>query len=279
MRPIYYLLSLISIFILNAIHASEQSLPLPEERIWLTQFFKDLLLYEGGIYTLLGEKPITIVSLPHYTQEEIEAYHAKLSEDERKKLFSMKNYSLPQTWDKWKKINDRYQMKRFLLNEFRSESNQKVSHLYFVNILQTANLIEDHYENFRKEVEFDFDPLEVVLQLKQETLSEFWLKISKNSYLSGLLLGYGKANAYAFHRKYSSSKISKEFFAKYPSTFSRKLPQGEITYSIDDFEIPMFVSFAFPDEIVEKYQKKKKQIQELYKGKDFLDFTLQVLID
>jgi hypothetical protein len=38
-----------------------------EEKVWLTQFFEDVMSCERGIYTLLGSKPLTMIAIEKYS--------------------------------------------------------------------------------------------------------------------------------------------------------------------------------------------------------------------
>jgi hypothetical protein len=48
------------------------------------------------------------------------------------------------------------------------------------------------------------------------------------------------------------------------------------TYDLNCLAIPGFVAFE-GDETVEMYKQEKKKIQQIYRGKDFLEVTLQQL--
>lgn len=41
-----------------------------EERVWLTQFFEDVMLCKNGIYTLYGSKPLTMIAMEQYSDAE-----------------------------------------------------------------------------------------------------------------------------------------------------------------------------------------------------------------
>ena len=57
----------------------------PHEREWLTQFFSDIMLFQQGIYTLWGaHKPITIIPVGNYSEEEMKAIYDALPEEEKK---------------------------------------------------------------------------------------------------------------------------------------------------------------------------------------------------
>jgi hypothetical protein len=252
-----------------------------EERVWMAQFFNDFLLSNQAIFTLWGAKPITEVILYHYTDEEKQAYYDSMTAEEKKKCFTIEGYSLEETWQKWERVSSRFPMKRYML--FKSEifQDQKASLVYFVNILQTAVVIQENYEAFRKVVNFDFNPLEVVLQMKDKN-SIFWnaMKngLGSTSTLWGLLFGFGKINSYAYQWKYfDHTESCEEFCNQLTTRLSNASLHGKVVCSIDDFQIPYFISFDESDEIVRSYKEERKRIQAIYKGRDFLNVTLERL--
>ncbi|MBA3957785.1 MAG: hypothetical protein H0X51_05250 [Parachlamydiaceae bacterium] len=251
-----------------------------EERQWLTQFFYDVMLDEHGIYTLWGSKPLTLIVIEKYSNEEIKKYNDSFSEEEKKETIIVEDYSLPETWDKWESIKSRFPMNRYLL--FKTEMFEKEENtefVLFVDLLKTANLIQEHYSAFQKVVRYDFHPLEVTLEIQQAN-SKFWQKVKGNSDLFGLLYGFGATNANSFHWKYFDHPAGcEEFCEKINGTSSNPLIYGHVKYTIDYFDLPSFASFSEFDDVIEKYKKERSWIQQQYKGKDFLDLTLQRLME
>ena len=252
-----------------------------EERIWMTKFFTEILLEQHAIYTLWGSKPISLIIIDEYTNEEVDAYYNSLSEEEKKNIVTLIDavYDFPENWRKWEKISSRFPTKKFLFFKSNLHKDPRATFIYFVNILNTAFVIEDHYALFRKTVGFDFNPLEVVLEITNKD-SKFWKKAINSALLSGILFGYGKKNALTFHWKHFDHPSNcANFLDSYKHRESNPLPssQRKEFYSIQNFPIPSFISFDDNDEVVEKYKKERAYIQEVYKDKDFLDVTLEKL--
>jgi hypothetical protein len=246
-----------------------------ESKEWMEAFFRDLLLVEGGIYTLLGSKPITQISLETFTEEEKQAYVDSLSKKELENALVIEDYSLPQHWEKWKKISAQFPLKRYLLLE--KETKEHAKSLYFINIFQTAVTIEENYEAFRKVVHFDFNPLEVVLEM-QDANSKFWEVVEDNDLLKGLLLGYGKINAYAFFWKYeSASPRIANFMSSLADVQRNDEFIGKVQFSPKNFDIPLFTSFESNRTTQNKYKQERQAIQTFYQKKDFVKATLDIL--
>lgn len=246
-----------------------------EERVWLTQFFTDIMLTEHGIYTLCGSsKPITLIVVDTYSEKEIKAFFNALTEEEKKEYFEIEGYSLPETWQKWEEISRRFSMPRFRLFKTDLFQSPDAFFVLFVDILKTALIIQENYGLFQKAVKFDFHPLEVALEIDKSD-SKFWKNIEGHSNLFGLLFGYGKTNSTIFHWKHP--KACEEFCQKIPSSSSREQIKGKVKFSIDHFDIPSFISFGEYDEVVEKYKEERSRIKQMYQGHDFLDLTLKKL--
>lgn len=250
-----------------------------EDRQWMSKFFKDLLLDEHGIFTLMGSKPLTLIILSHYTDEEIQAYYDGLTEEEKKNGHIIEKYDLPENWEKWEKMSSLFPMKRFMLFKSDLYEDPNATFVFFVDVLKTAMVIQENYEIFQKAVGFDFNPVEVVLEMKNKG-SQFWGKVNGNSFLWGILFGYGKANAFAFHWKhFDHTKMSENFFESLNPTFSEQPLRGKVEITLKNFQIPAFVSFDDNDPIIDRYKKERERIQDIYKSRDFLDFTLQRLMN
>jgi hypothetical protein len=177
-----------------------------------------------------------------------------------------------------------------LINRWK-EQNPEGTAIYdilFVDIPRTALVILENYELFKQVVGHDFDPLKLVFELKNED-SAFWNKISGTptySYLWGLLYGFGKENAWYYYWKSrhmmgeasEEEKLMSHSIISQPSRPSI-FPEERDAYSISKFPIPAFVSFSENDSVVKKYESERDRIQQLYKGKDFVLFTLELLTD
>lgn len=50
-------------------------------------------------------------------------------------------------------------------------------------------------------------------------------------------------------------------------------------YTLSNFTIPIFKSFSENDPVVAKYEAEKEKIRQLYKGKDFVTYTLELLTE
>ncbi len=275
----------IFIFLFSACRQSEKDCShlyvAKEDKQWIEKFFHDLLFKEGGAYTLWGSKPITEIVAYHYSDEEMIELMRQLPEEELKSCYKDEQYDFPENWERWEAICINFPFHKHLLFRAHFSEDRKMSYIYFVDIIKTALLIQDNYDLFRREIGFEFHPLEVVLEMPKQS-SEFWKRLRKSpnsSLLWGLLFGYGKQNSSLFNWKYQNLNCaSRDFIDLLSQTSSNPSPEGHVRLSIDAFLLPSFISFTEEDEVLSKYKNEREKIREIYKNKDLLKITLEELM-
>lgn len=302
-----------------------------KERVWMEKFFKDIMLDHCAVYTLCGSKPMTKIDIYYHSEEEVMAWYDQMSDEEKKTAVVVDDYDLPENWEKWEKICSHFPMSRYLFFRRVDPEDPNFASLYFVDIAKTASTLQENYAIFRSETGFKFDPLKVVLAIKE--WPEFWNKVFDSSTLVGLLYGFGLKNSSSFAWKYGdhpeahdrffpslnpkiaslagqemqdfdsksaqmkgkhSQKVrAPRFGANYGSKthvswtdptaifrlksyFSDEPAFGKATLS--KFPLPIFASYSDgKDEVIEKYRKEREAIRKEYRGKDFLNSTLEKL--
>lgn len=252
-----------------------------EERVWLREFFRDLLFKHPGAYTLFGTKPISTSCVYHLNEEdkkEMEEYYKNLSEEERLKM-RKKRYDYDGNYEKWQKIKDRFSISQYLFGSFPLPFDDKVEIVLFVNIEETLRTLLKYYDDFRRVLGHDFDPFKAVFEVENKD-SEFWKIVMQNHALQGILIGFGRDNAWFFewelNYKDEKDKMGK-FLTSLPAKFAE---DADIeNYSSQYFLLPVFTSYGLHpnQQLIEKYIKERKQINSLYKGRDEVDITLSWL--
>lgn len=146
----------------------------PSEYKSLEKFFRYFLLYESGIYTLLGSKPMTEMHIVYkkkrlleLTQEELKEFsyfelnqddkndmlfYRALSSEQREKAILIPGrdfiYNSAELWDQWDHLKNRFPVsERFLLLKRERPLEElgtfdphidKILDILFVNVFQTA---------------------------------------------------------------------------------------------------------------------------------------------
>ena len=264
----------------------------------LEDSLKHIMIRCHGIYTLIGSKPITqlsvldpgVINFREMSEEQIRERYEKLP-DKVKEMTSFEefkdqpslDYDQKKLWDFWYKRWKNYTGGKYLFYEidgYVEVGGQKKRQVegVFVNVLETAYILKKHYEEFKKVVGKDFDPLEVVYELPTRNESEFWRKI-KGDFFSGLLFGFGEKNAFLFqlreegripfHGNLLFLDIEEE------RKKSKSINKKELT--INDLCIPDYVSFSPTDPIRLRYKQEREEILKIYSKKNFLKKTLRYL--
>lgn len=252
-----------------------------EEKVWLQEFFRDLLFNYPGAYTLFGTKPISTSCVYHFTEEdkrEIEEYNKNLSKEERSKMRE-KRYDYDANYEKWQKIKARFPIHQYLFGSFPSPYVDKVEVVLFVNVEETLRTLLNYYDDFRRVLGHDFDPIQVVFEVENKE-SEFWKLVIHHHSLQGILLGYGRDNAWFFEWELKH-KDEKSQTGNFLSSLLVKVDEkGDIEkYTPQNFLLPIFRSYGLHSntQLIEQYKKERAYIKSLYNGRDEVDVALEWL--
>lgn len=263
------------------------------------EFFKRFLFLDSGVYTLYGSKPMTeIILCPESPEEKLalqEEALKKLSPEELEQFKASsfeyeENYWFEETWAMWEKQLATLPIKRYLFVERKigiPPESQKNRYIYFINIEETAKVLQSHYHLFKEYVGFDFDPLSVVFEVKKAD-SPFWNAIwdrpitDKNVCLIGILFGFGFENSYPFSWYFTENpSVEKTAFIQTvlngasSTTTPKELKQF---HPPNCFFLPGYASFSQFDPHKEKYQKEYERIRQIYRHSDLIDCTMQQLL-
>jgi hypothetical protein len=257
-----------------------------EEKVWLREFFQALLFEDPGAYVLYGTKPMSwsIPSQPLSASEqaELKIWYEALPEEEKTKYIVRENvYDFHGDFQRWKKIMHRFPITQYLFGTFPSHYSEGRDSLFFVNIEQMVRTLLKNYSDFRRVLGFDFDPLQAVFEIENRD-SPFWKGVTHNHFLLGILLGFGKDNAYFYEcMREFDQKQSKmgDFIRSLPARVyeERDLP---FQSNLQNFVLPIFASYGlYPNDkqLFEQYKKEQKQIKALYRGRDEVDVALEWL--
>lgn len=261
------------------------------EEIRWNEFYTRLLFIEGAAFTLYGSKPMTELVLDHRSKKEKERLRreriSKMSLKEKKgeKIKWNPEYDFEETWRLWEKALNNSEINKFIIVHYSRKSSD-FDFVYLINITQLATELKKHYHLFQRYLGFDFDPLEVVIDIQNEE-SPFWNKIFNDESLDqericliGILFGYGLENSYPFSLVFNDHRTgpSKEFTAYlFDATTKNMSRKGIKEFSPTNFPIPGFRTFSHLDPITLKYEREKTEIIKYYSGKDLNQATLDLL--
>lgn len=284
---------------------------LPNQKEDCTIFLENLMIREGGLYTLLGSKPMTLFNVTdtidaseeglaqsyaeakefsEKAKEDPEHYHVSgstMPDYDTYKKECLTNYNSmifthkKKMWEAWLIYSKHFSNSTYKLFSrplSREKANIEVG--LFINVPQALHILKKYRIEFCQITGMEFDT-DKILDSIEDKGSFFWDRVLTNHYLLGLLLGYGEKNAYLFDwvRK-NSLLLQSVSILRFPELSSLNLDTKQImkkNVTINDLPIPYFVSFEINDKEIERYTQEREKIIDFLKDKDFVAFALNCL--
>jgi hypothetical protein len=240
----------------------------------LDLFFRTLIGRDEFGFTLFGQKPVSTVYW-----ESPQIWEEICSDDH----YSMILSDGLAVWNQYRHL---FPLKKYILIETRL--NDHVDELVLVNYEEALHVIKEQITLFQDYFQEKGSP---------QTIFDRCLAINfkpKHSALFGILLGYGKQNAFRFHKR---EELQKKVFlgAKIPNAVVPEYDEykelSKEWNSLESFEkgdplnivkFPRFVvdlKDSETKEILEKIKKAKKKISLVLKSEDFLEVVLSRLCE
>ncbi|NGX60524.1 MAG: hypothetical protein KR126chlam3_01700 [Chlamydiae bacterium] len=258
-----------------------------EDRTWIEKFLKDYFLTESTMFTLFGSKPMSAISLCYATKEEWLSGYSKLIQDypEKKKQKALTgleryidNYDLPINWQRWmdwcfKNLDGSFSFSK------RTTGTKDLFCIYVLNVQEAAWILQKHYSLISRELDLEFDPLQVVLEF-EDLSSSFWEKVFNNHLVQGILHGFGERNAYFFDREIRLQEINDFDLEMHPLFKSLGLKQDQEGKILNDYPLPLFRSYSSnvqEDPVFLKYKRERAEIKKILGSKNPTDIILHQL--
>ncbi|MEM7175413.1 MAG: hypothetical protein AAF443_05775 [Chlamydiota bacterium] len=267
-------------------------------------FLENLMIREGGLYTLLGSKPITEFSIndncptPPQTEGEFKQGYKillnslstegassipsyRIYKKSLKNLGKLEHLNTRALWEAWEKSGKKVLNRKYKLLSFNVTRSEKIG--LFINVANLECIMYLHYTIFKKQIGYDFLVDEVIKEFDSGQ-SSFWESVFSNHLLSGLVFGFGYEDSYLFSwieqnnieiknkaRRTSSGEIC-GFSLKNCCEILTKNP-----VSVHDLIVPIFSVMSAYSSEAEKYKKEREQILKLLKGKNLTSFVIDYL--
>lgn len=228
-------------------------------------FFRKFLFEEGGAYTLLGDKPITDMLI--FTGLPKDTALNTVSPESLQSLTYVDDDTFEQ-WKEWKKFMKDLRFKNFLFIEGKCARDSTYSWICLINIPKAVKIIQDHELAFRKIIgDQPLDSLDIIHRLT-DPKSRFLEAVFSDHYLSGLLHGYGEENSRIFAEGFLKEKLH--------TVLEQPQVSAENSMTHEYFPLPTYAA-SKNDPMQAKYEKQRKEIQNIYRGGNIIDITLKFL--
>jgi len=259
-----------------------------EKKKQVESFFK-VLVYENHFgYTLFGDKPVSIAG--YFTQEPLSNF-----------FWGRSNHSnLGELWKIWESYQKTLNIKEYI---FLNEADVDLDNLRVITLINKKAFlakVKQHIELFQAVLGNNITP-ELLLERVSAPHSSLFKHLNCNEGLYGILLGYGRNNAFAFKRSLELAKIVDPVYRDCPIHFSLFFPRPSKGFSSlsEEYEslrtklfpfthqhklsqvlLPQMVVLEDDDETInlrKKYRELHRKIVQTYLNNDFLEITFKQL--
>jgi hypothetical protein len=256
------------------------------DRLAIDTFFRIFLLKSAGAYTLFSDKPMTFDSY-------FDPFAGEWTSLCRRSY--LENMQLRKGWEAWEKYQHLFPSHQFLLQSRRLNSNQV--ELVLIHKKHVIQIMKQHLSDFQKVMGEKITPLELLSRYQKGDVALFDL-LKEHHGLLGILLGFGKRNAWLYQKR---ERISEDFYPftlkthPYPSPGFKTLAEERAYYQntltgafthensrkcFKFLYVPGFV--ADPEstetqELQKKYLQQRSFIHAIYSHGNFLETTLKRL--
>lgn len=261
-----------------------------DEKKCLEMFFYSSF-HDGLGYTLFGDKPITIVGYIN-PKEKIKDVYDFL--DSTIGAYNEFNIRIRKGWEIFEKCKFLPSEKFSIVNEKSRANNFHC--ILFINNDSVLKTIKLHLKDFKNVLGQHVTP-QNLLQKIIKSDDVFGDVLKNHQGLIGTLLGYGRHNAWLFHRReqleqhfykfrFTLTKPIKEIAADELEALNQKLQSFDDRDYTDITFLPIILPCFCADRNAEetrllkqKYEKQYRKINNRYRKGDFLKITLQKLTE
>ncbi len=227
--------------------------------------FRELIISDLFAYTLAGCKPMSFAC---YREPGLSLF-----------TFFPHNLKVHRGWQVWEKYRTYLENDRLRFWREKSPWVEDVFCLIIANMDQCDEMMIKHAADFQNIME---QKAVNASDLFQEIHKTPFLQntINKHDVLLGILLGFGRENAWLYHEKFNNPG-----FTKHSTAMGPVIDQNRSNYfamqrsNISDMLLPVFIGDPNSEEsklLEAKYKDASKKIIKFYEDRDFLSATLSL---
>jgi len=226
----------------------------PQDRGAVREFFRYFVYDTPAPFTLFGDKPISIIACS------IETHPLYVSD-------SAIYYALRKNFSIWKRYLPLFCSENYAMIENDTQNPGRFCVL-FINKRACLEVINSHLPLFQEILEEKLSAENILAQIEHS--SDLFETLHHHRGLLGLLLGFGKNNAWAFRDLYE-----KQIPLKPLSLFNEN--SGEPLFLFHTLNFAVIKDDPETLLLKQKYAEQRKHLIEIYQSGDFLDITLAKL--
>lgn len=248
-------------------HVKEKIECIPDrERIFLQNFFAELMQNDSLAYVLFGSKPMCTTG-----------YFVELPMGNR--LCGHDTFFIKKGWEIWKKYEVLFPHPNYIIvEEDEVRGDQNLHALYFINKKNTLQITKKNRAIFQYELHEDFDPQAFIVQMERAPLLKETL--SGHEGLLGILLGYGVENSMKYHERILHETRPILFEGNSLSPINASCSHKEnVCISIAPIRFVGDPDSIETQAIVKENFKEKLEIEKKLSQGNFLELFLQKLME
>ena len=226
-----------------------------KEKNDLTDFLKFCFHTSAFGYTIFGEKPMSLDAInfePSLTDDYLEEVYRKLA---------LWCYKKKDGWNVWKKHFQDDSLSGFSFISYPYLKHPEVIHIAIINHKLFLNVVENNLTEFQKVLNKKINPNEI-LEGYVKCEKEIFEPIKNHDGLLGILLGYGKENAWKFMRG---------------EELSPSIDPDVKNWDISRVKPPLFMvvkGSKETEQIMRSFDKQREKLNEVYRKDNFLEIVL-----
>ena len=252
-------------------------------------FFRDSFVFDGLGYTLFGDKPMTAAG---YCKSTRKCWDIDDFLDSTFYSFCAENLRRRRGWEILQRHRDLFPVKDYGIVQCKNFADDDFTTVLFINKKAVLATVEKHLVDFKQVLGEEITP-EILLSRILKSDDVFGDVLKNHQGLIGILLGYGRHNAWLFQRReeidpvvlkhrFSLKKPRVQIYQNEIDDLNQRL-QGFDDRGILDFN-PLLLSLpcfaADPDSEETKqlkinYERQYREIIRRYRKGDFLQITLE----
>jgi hypothetical protein len=255
----------------------------PEDRYYLATFFRILLFSDDFSYLLYGTKPVACADFEKPTSY----YFSDV-------CLSPLSLKASKGLQIFKKNQHLFSSGNIIV---RFSEDEEATYVLMINKKNLLNTLKEHINDFKQILGPAATVESLFTQITDRDYS-FVDAVKDHDALVGILLGYGRNNAWLFHRKNTlrhklrefkppikrDESLEKEFTEIVKKTTSFTNEAREYKYILKSPRIPLLHFMVDPlsletKSLLEQYEKERKEMRRLFAKRNYVEATLEQLMD
>lgn len=256
----------------------------PDERYFLSTFLRGILFSDDFSYLLFGSKPIAAGDVEKPTSFYFSSH-----------CLSPSNLKIGKGFEVFKKNQHLFSSSNIIVHLSEDADYYDLVMINKKNLLKT---LEQHINDFKQVLGPEITTEYLFTQITENAGIQGLVKvINYHEALLGILLGYGRNNAWLFHQKSTMSRRMNQFepLLKWDGTLEKKFAEEvqkmtffsddphEYKYTAKSPRLPLPHFMADPNSLEtkmlkEQYGKERENMKRLFAKQNYVEATLQKLM-